>query len=451
MGGTDRAWGLTLGRVRNGPKDVSNLCRSIPTGTWPEARAPLVNAQLSLAATAEGLTPAHVRFRHGIPCHARLMELVQTAAEARASRRPVLSAFVVFGAFWGAWAALVPAVEEAIGATAGGLGVALLFLGVGALPAMALVGSGIDRFGGVVLPATLLALAGAALLPAFAGSVPTLAVAMLVVGAASGAADVAINSEVAALEAGTRATLMPLAHGTFSAGVIVGAVSAGAARQLGADRLEILATAAALIAVSAWHNRRPYPRPNDAKPQRRVRRRSLVLLGAVCAVAFVIEGGIENWSALFLERELGAEPAVSALAPAAYALAMVAGRLSGQWLLRVASPGRVLASGAVVSTAALAVGSRAGEAALAICAFGVAGLGIALAAPILFGAAGRRGSDADRGASVATVTTISYLGFLAGPPLVGGTAQAIGLRGSLVLLAAAAAIVAAAAPRLELD
>ena len=87
---------------------------------------------------------------------------------------------------------------------------------------------------------------------------------------------------------------------------------------------------------------------------------------------------------------------------------------------------------------------------VAIAAFGVAGIGIALAAPILFGAAGRQGSDADRGASVATVTTIAYLGFLAGPPLVGGSAEAVGLRGSQVLLAAAAAVVAVAAPRLEL-
>jgi len=377
-------------------------------------------------------------------------ETVTAAGAERTSRRPVLFAFVVFGGFWGAWAALVPAVEDAVGASAGGLGIALLFLGVGALPAMALVGAGIDRSGAVMLPATLAVFAAAALLPAFAESVPTLAVAMLVVGAASGAADVAINSEVAALEAATRTSFMPLAHGTFSAGVIVGAVSAGAARQLGAGRVGILAAAAALVALSAWINRRPYPRLADPAPRSRALRRPLVVLGAVCAVAFLIEGGIENWSALFLERELEAEPAVSALAPAAYAVAMVAGRFGGQWLLTRVTPALALGAGAALSAAALTAGSRTGKAGLAVAAFGLAGIGIALAAPILFGAAGRLGSDADRGASVATVTTIAYLGFLAGPPLVGGTAEAIGLRGSLLVLAAAAAVIAAAAPRLRL-
>jgi len=315
---------------------------------------------------------------------------------------------------------------------------------------MALVGARIDRYGAVMLPATLAAVAAAAVLPALAGSVPTLGAAMFVLGAASGAADVALNSEVAALEAVTKRTLMPLAHGTFSTGVILGAVSAGGARQLGASRLEILAAAATLIALAAWLNRRPYPRLSTAPAARRALRRPVVILGAVCALAFLVEGAIENWSALFLERELDAPPAISALAPAAYAVAMVTGRLSGGRLLRRATPARVLGAGAVVTAVALAGGSRAGHAGLAIAGFGLAGLGIALAAPILFGAAGRHGSDADRGASIATVTTIAYLGFLAGPPLVGGTAEAIGLRGSLVVLAAAAAVVAAAAPRLEL-
>jgi hypothetical protein len=48
------------------------------------------------------------------------------------------------------------------------------------------------------------------------------------------------------------------------------------------------------------------------------------------------------------------------------------------------------------------------------------------------------------------VTTIGYLGFLAGPPIVGGTAELVGLRGAFLVLAGAAALVAAAAPRLQL-
>ena len=43
--------------------------------------------------------------------------------------------------------------------------------------------------------------------------------------------------------------------------------------------------------------------------------RAAVPLGIACAAAFVIEGGMENWGAIFLERDLDAGPTVSALAP----------------------------------------------------------------------------------------------------------------------------------------
>src|SRR6266540_4244668 len=166
------------------------------------------------------------------------------------SRRPVLAAFCAFGMLWGAWAALLPSTQRATGVSKGELGIALLFVGLGSLPAMASVGLLVDRYGSAVLPS-------------FAGSLLALSAALLVLGAASGAADVAINAEVAALEAATQRTFMPLAHALFSAGVILGAVGSGTARQLGAGRVAVLGTIAVVLAVVAWANRRPFPRSEE--------------------------------------------------------------------------------------------------------------------------------------------------------------------------------------------
>ncbi len=189
----------------------------------------------------------------------------------------------------------------------------------------------------------------------------------------------------------------------------------------------------------------------EATPGRRRMRARFAALGVVCALAFLIEGGIENWSALFLERDLGAAPAVSALGPGAYAIAMVAGRLSGQWLHPRVRDSALLCLGGIVSFVGLLAASRSESVPFAIAAFFVGGIGVSVAAPILFGAAGRGASDADRGSAVATVTTIGYLGFLAGPPIVGAVAQGVGLRASFLLLAGVAAAVAAATPRLQLE
>jgi hypothetical protein len=49
------------------------------------------------------------------------------------------------------------------------------------------------------------------------------------------------------------------------------------------------------------------------------------------------------------------------------------------------------------------------------------------------------------------VTTLGYLGFLVGPPIVGGLAEAIGLRASFAALALVAAGLVVATPRLGLS
>ena len=57
------------------------------------------------------------------------------------------AAFAAFGIFWGAWGAALPALRTQAGVSEGQLGTALLFVGLGALPAMAFTGRAVDRFG----------------------------------------------------------------------------------------------------------------------------------------------------------------------------------------------------------------------------------------------------------------------------------------------------------------
>jgi MFS family permease len=353
---------------------------------------------------------------------------------------------------WGGWAALVPAVQEAVGASKGQLGLALVFVGLGSLPAMLVAGPLINRHGGRVLPVALAALALAALLPALADSVATLAVALFAIGAASGALDVAINASAADWEARTGRRVMQIAHALFSAGVIVGAVGVGVARQAGADRLACLGGVAVVLAVIAVANaRQPYPAAAKA-PARRIRfRRPVVLLGIACGLAFLVEGGIENWSALFLESDLDAEPAASALGPAAYAFAMVAGRLAGHPLSARFGDRRLLAGGAVLAVAGLLIASAATSLPVALVGFVLGGAGVSAAAPVAFGAAGRGAGEEERGSAVATVTTLGYLGFLAGPPITGAAAELVGLRAAFVALACVAAALAVLTPRLPLE
>ncbi len=359
--------------------------------------------------------------------------------------------FAAFGVLFGAWAALIPLVQEEVGASRGELGLALLFVGLGTLPAMLVAGPALNRYGPRLQPVTLLALAAVAVLPAFAGSVMGLALLLIAWGAAAGAVDVAINGAAADVEVRTGARIMQLAHGLFSLGVLVGALAAGVAREAGAGRLAILGGVSVVLAAAALASRDLPGRSEAAVSSSRVRvRRRFVLLGLVCLAAFLVEGGIENWSALFVERDLDATPLVGALGPAAYALAMVAGRFSGQLVTGRVPDRALLAGGAVVTIVGLAIAASATVVPLALLGFFLGGAGVSVAAPVAFSAAGRGSSEEERGSALATVTTLGYMGLMLGPPIAGGVAEFVGLRATFLALGAIAATIALVAPRLDL-
>lgn len=360
--------------------------------------------------------------------------------------RGPLAAFAAFGVFWGAWGALLPGIKEQTGATVGEMGFALLFVAGAALPAMLLTGVLLDRVGPALLPVTAALFGAAALLPGLAHSVWQLVPMLVVLGATSGAFDVSINVAASALESDGTSRVMQKAHGFFSGGFLVGSPLAGLARETGAEPLPILVAAAVVVFGSAWLNRGAarLPRPPARTGPRLRFSPVLIALGLLCAVAFVVESGIEHWSALFLEDVLGASPGLSGLGPAFFAAAMVAGRSLGQTLELRVGEWRLLAGGAIVAAAGLGLASSAGSIPVAVLGFFVGGAGISVAAPTLFGAAGRGAREEERGSSIASVTTISYLGFLGGPPLIGAASGALGLRGGIATLAVVGIVLAVA-------
>ncbi len=148
---------------------------------------------------------------------------------------------MTLGLFWGAWAAVLPSVQEATGASKGALGLALLFVTAGAIPSMLLIGGPlVERYGAPAVAVICAAFAAASTLPGFADSLPLLILALAATGAASGALDVGINANAAQIEATTGRRVMPLAHGLYSVGILIGAVAAGLARSQGVGREWIL-------------------------------------------------------------------------------------------------------------------------------------------------------------------------------------------------------------------
>lgn len=372
-------------------------------------------------------------------------------------RARVLAGFAALGAFWGPWGAALPAVQDGAGADDGQLGLALLLIGLGALGSMRLTGTLVDRVGGRATPWTIAALAAAAPLPALARSPGQLAAALLALGAASGAMDVAINADGVAEEEASGRPVLNLAHAAFSIAVVAGSLAAGGLRALGGGATLVLGLAGvAVLAVAlvlargagSW-SRADSPR-DDADARRLGLPGWLVLIGVLCAVAYWVENAWQSWGAVHLERDLDATAGISALGPAAFASAAAAGRLAGQRLIGAIGGRALIATGAAVAAAGTLLAATAATVAIGVAGILIAGLGTSVCAPTLISMAGAAAPARLRGAAVATVTTIAYLGFLLGPAAVGGLATATDLPTSLTAVAGLAAALCLAAAMLPL-
>jgi sugar phosphate permease len=361
--------------------------------------------------------------------------------------RPLVAAFAVFGLYWGSWAACLPAVQRQTGASDAQLGLGLLCVAIASLPSMLAAGRLADLFGARLVPVALAAFGLAVVFPGRAHSLPALYVSLAFVGVGTGALDVAINAQAATIEARRHVRVMDGLHAAFSIGVLCGGIGAGLLRRAGAHPSWILGGVACLVLLTVLVNLSPSVPPEPAQRRARVAR-PLLVVGGVLAVAFLVESGLEGWSALFLERTLDSGPAISGLGPGLFAAAMATGRLLSQKREGPSVARRMLFAGVAAATG-LVISATAHHSLVALAGFVIAGGGLALSAPTLFGLAGRVGGAGGRGSALSTVAILGYLGFLVGPPLIGAVSSASSLRGGFLFLCAMAVVLALCAPLLR--
>jgi predicted MFS family arabinose efflux permease len=365
-------------------------------------------------------------------------------------------AFAAFGAFWGVWGASVPGVQDQAGVDDGSLGFALLFVGAGALPAMLLTGRALDRWGLRGAAVVIGALGGVgAVLAVTAVNLVSLCVGLTFVGATSGAADVGMNAVAGRAEKAAGRPVITRAHGIFSSLVVIASLATGLASAASMP-LAFPFTVVAVLSLGAGAfllmtlpggSGPATSRPSRQAPLGRRRTSQLVLIGVLGALAFAGENAHQSWSAVFAHDEFHSSSGVSAVAPALFA-GVVAITRFGVGGLKGAHARTILLVGALTAaggTALIAVAPTLPVAALGLAA---AAAGTAVLFPTLLGIVSRDIDESRRGRATSVVTTVSYLGFLLGPVYVGLWADAAGLRGAMLAVAALAVALFALAPHL---
>lgn len=371
--------------------------------------------------------------------------------------------FAVFGAFWGAWGASVPAIRDQAGLTDGQLGTALLFIAAGALPAMPLAGRAVDRWGHRVTAFTLTALGVAGITVALtAHGLAVLCAGLTLLGASSGAADVAINAAAGAAERATGRPVITRAHGVFSLAVVAASLATGLLNATGlpvvVPYLMVLLAAGTVSAaiVTGARTQTDPPRHDDARSQGDPARTSstahgrpslrahlplLLVAGGLGALGFAVENAHQSWSAVYLADAVHAGPALIGAGPAVFALAVALTRFAIS-AVKTLPAWIVLTAGAAISAAGTSLLALTTYLPPALLGLALAAVGTAVLFPTVLGLATANVPAAARGAATSVVSTLAYVGFLAGPVYVGYWAQTAGLPGAMLAVASLAAALA---------
>jgi predicted MFS family arabinose efflux permease len=353
--------------------------------------------------------------------------------------------FFIAGFVMAAWAPLVPFAKARAAIDDGVLGLILLCLGVGSIVTMPLSGALAARFGcRLVIAASTVLLCLTLPLLATVATLPLLVAVVLVFGAGVGALDVAINIQAIIVERASGRPMMSGFHGQFSLGGIAGA--AGVTALLGAGSSPPAATLCvsiatiALLAMAVLHLL-PYGARREG-PTFAVPHGVVLFIGVLCFVAFLTEGAVLDWSAVFLTSARGMETSYAGVGYAAFALTMTIGRLTGDRIVQRFGGANVIVFGGLCAALGFTLAALAPFWQPALLGYALVGVGCSNVVPVLFTSVGRQTVMPEH-VAVPAITTLGYAGILAGPAVIGFVAHAASLPTAFLMLAIALLGVAA--------
>ncbi|MGQ3086944.1 MAG: MFS transporter, partial [Flavobacterium sp.] len=159
----------------------------------------------------------------------------------------------------------------------------------------------------------------------------------------------------------------------------------------------------------------------------------LVWLGVMSFCCMLSEGIMFDWSGVYFRKVVGAEGALGVLGYASFMAFMAIGRFSGDIIIARLGRKRVLQIAGIMVSAGLYGAVAFPYLVPATLSFMLVGLGVSTIIPIIFSVAGSRPNIAPS-IALQTVSSVSFLGFMLGPPVIGHVAEATSLRTSFAII-----------------
>lgn len=369
----------------------------------------------------------------------------------KASHVATQAGFILCGACFAIWSALVPILQTRLGLEEAHLGLIILCLGAGSCCLMPFAGFFVRRWGCQQVLSFVFPLAFVLLvLVALANSIVMAVAVVALLGAALGTVDVVINIQAASLERREGKPLIAFFQAMYPVGGILGALYMHAGYLWNLQGWSaVIVFALGCCVLFSFILPHCLPKAQEAVAEQShntgwssALKPGILLLGFFCFILFLAEGSVMDWSALYLRDVIKAPMSWGPFGYASLSAAILLMRLGSSWMLRRFGEEHVMLSGGIVCALAFFALWIEPNVHVVLACFFMVGLGYANLVPILFSRSSKVApQNAD--AALSVISSLGYLGLLVGPALVGALAQAISLPfaygcvGGLVLLVAA--------------
>lgn len=344
------------------------------------------------------------------------------------------------GLAFSSWASRIPTIKSDLGISEGQLGTLLLLMPIGQLCTMALSGKLVAKFGSknvlrivVLIYPLILCCIG------LAQNFYQLGAVLFFFGVIGNMCNISVNTQGVEVEKIFGKSIMSSFHGAWSIAGFTGALIGLLMMNLHVNTFYHFVIIYGLIILS-WFINKKYlvdSTPAPAKEKKSIFSKPdtvLVQLGIIGFLSMATEGAMFDWSGVYFQDIVKAPQNLVVVGYASFMVMMATGRFVGDYFISKYGKQRVMQISGILMFSGLMLSVFFPQFIVCTIAFMMVGLGVACNVPTVYSVAGKN-KNVNPGVALAMVSSISFLGFLMGPPLIGYIAEAFDLRYSYALFA----------------
>ena len=376
-------------------------------------------------------------------------------------RRAISVYYLAMGMVFASWASRIPDVKAALSLDDGSLGALLFAIPAGQIAMMAISAMLIARWGSrMVLRVSLVAYAvvlfGISQAPTFV----SLFVVLFLFGMAANILNISVNTQSVELEKIYGRSILSSFHGLWSLGGLLGGL-VGTGFVITGLPLWVHYTVVAILCIGVSFpmgfrlmddSKLQHSDNNDNKSEVNSHHHGfglldgvIIMLGFVAFGGMFCEGTVYDWSSVYMATVVCPPEALVRAGYIAGMAAMTFGRFVADRFITRYDAAHVLRISGASIMAGLLIATAFPYLVTATLGFLLVGLGMSTVVPICYSAAGRH-PRLSPATAITVVSSISFIGFMVGPPLIGLLAQALTLRVALAIAASFGLLIIFLAP-----